>query len=283
MNQPKIALNTMVVTDCFHREDLESILKKVARLGVDSVEISQHIPFAGTDAFRMKQTGMPGVCGFSVQMDGPVENPVPPMTFEGKPIETFGARRDFARVVELCRQMDCPYLRFAGLPGAALTDWETLAAYLEDLEELALEYRQAGLNLCLHNHTDEFIRVKGKWLLDWVLEQAPHLQLELDLLNAQKAGVSPVALLERCAGRAPLVHLQDMGVFPSPKGEWMRPEFRSVALGQGNLPLGEIWRTACRTGVEYLVIEQWPLYGRDPYREIAVSAAALRTLAQGQE
>ena len=258
MNQPKIALNTMVVTDCFHREDLESILKKVARLGVDSVEISQHIPFAGTDAFRMKQTGMPGVCGFSVQMDGPVENPVPPMTFEGKPIETFGARRDFARVVELCRQMDCPYLRFAGLPGAALTDWETLAAYLEDLEELALEYRQAGLNLCLHNHTDEFIRV-------------------------QKAGVSPVALLERCAGRAPLVHLQDMGVFPSPKGEWMRPEFRSVALGQGNLPLGEIWRTACRTGVEYLVIEQWPLYGRDPYREIAVSAAALRTLAQGQE
>lgn len=279
MNCPQIALNTMVVADCFHEENFETILKKVARLGVASVEISQHIPFAQTDVFLMDQPDMPGVCGFSVQMDGPVANPVPPMYFEGRPLPTYSARKDFEGVAALCRQLHCPYVRYAGLPGAALTQKETLLAYLEDLEDLALAYREEGLGLCLHNHAEEFIRVEGKWLLEWALERAPHLMLELDLLNAQKVGVSPAALLERCAGRAPLVHLQDLAVLSSPTGEWMKPLVTSVPLGQGNLPLKEIWQAACRTGVEYLVIEQWPLGDLDPYQAVAASVKTLRELA----
>lgn len=280
MSKPVIALNTMVVTSCFEEEPLEAILHKLSALGISGVEISQHIPFdPARDLAVLARPGMPAVCGLSVQMDGPVANPVPPMTFRGKPIETFAARQDFQRVVGLCREMHCPYVRFAGLPGAALTCKDTLLAYLQDLEDLARQYRQAGLGLCLHNHTEEFIRVEGRWLLDWILEKAPHVQLELDLLNAQKAGVSPVELLGRCAGRVPLVHLQDMGVFPSPTGEWMKSETRNLPLGQGNLPLDAIWQQACQAGVEYLVIEQWPLYGQDPYGQIAFSVKALQGLA----
>lgn len=279
MNPPQIALNTMVVTECFHGENFETILKKLARLGVEAVEISQHIPFAQTDAFLLDRPGVPGVCGFSVQMDGPVANPVPPMTFEGRTLPTYAAHRDFEAVAALCRQLRCPYVRYAGLPGTALTHKETLLAYLEDLEELALAYREEGLELCLHNHAEEFIRVEGRWLLEWVLEQAPHLMLELDLLNAQKVGVSPVALLDLCAGRTPLVHLQDLAVLPSPSGEWMKPLVTPVPLGQGNLPLREIWQAACRAGVKYLVIEQWPLGGLDPYQAAAASVKALKEIA----
>lgn len=278
MNRPKIALNTMVVADCFHTQNFETVLKEVARLGVESVEISQHIPFAQTDAFLLEQPGMPGVCGFSVQMDGMVANPVPPMYFEGKPLPVYSARKDFEGVAALCRQLRCPYVRYAGLPGAALTHKETLLAYLEDLENLALAYREEGLGLCLHNHAEEFIRVEGRWLLDWALEQAPHLLLELDLLNAQKVGVSPTALLERCAGRVPLVHLQDLAVLPSSTGEWLKPQVTPVPLGQGNLPLKEIWQASCRAGVEYLVLEQWPLGDMDPYQAVRLSVEALKAL-----
>ena len=276
MNYPHIALNTMVVTDCFHTQTFPRILEKIKAAGIEAIEISQHIPFEAGDVLALKQPGMPEVCGFSVQIDGPVANPVPPMYFEDRIIPTYGAHQDFEKLVALCKEMNCPYLRFAGLPGAALTERETLDAYLTDLEKLARRYADQGLGLCLHNHTEEFIRVEGRWLLEWMLEKVPHLQFELDLLNAQKAGVSPVRLLEKCKGRVPLVHLQDMGVFPSPDGEWMKPEYRN----QGNMPLADLWRAACHAGVKYLVIEQWPLYGKDPYGEINTSVKALKEVSK---
>lgn len=120
------------------------------------------------------------------------------------------------------------------------------------------------------------MRVDGKWVMEWALELAPHLLFEIDVLNAQKCGINPVDLLGWCSGRAPLLHLQDLKVCAPETGEWMKPEYRGVAVGEGNLNMQAICRAAAEAGSQYLIVEQASFYGRNPYDCIRDSVLALK-------
>lgn len=281
MSTPIIAVSSMTNANAFLREGVGPAMEKLSQLGISHLEISQHIRFdedtipAFLEASRKWDIG---ICAISCRFDGTTENPVPEFLWQGQPLKIWSAERDFERLVQLCRQFDCKYLRFAGFPGMALRSAQQVRAYMHALETIATGFADCGIALCVHNHADEFMMADGRWLISWAMELAPHLQMELDVKNAFVCGVNPCDLLDRFFGRVPLLHVQDLQVYPSGDGKnaWLKPEYRGVPAGQGNINWETIAASAKNAGAKYLIIEQSQFYGQDPYACIAAAANTLR-------
>ena len=87
----------------------------------------------------------------------------------------------------------------------------------------------------------------GSRMLDRLLDEDAPLFLELDLGWAWYAGVDPFELVERAAGRVPIVHVKDLRRADGPM---------HVALGDGEIDYEALGASAAAAGVEWLVVEQ---------------------------
>jgi len=79
-----------------------------------------------------------------------------------------------------------------------------------ELEQIAVKCGQAGLRLAYHNHAQEFAMDNGNYLLDIILDNAPHLALELDLFWITYAGVEAVEYISGRKDVCLLLHFKDM-------------------------------------------------------------------------
>lgn len=87
--------------------------------------------------------------------------------------------------------------------------------------------------------------MEGKFLLEYMMENAPHLGIELDVYWAAFAGVDPIAFIQKHAGRFPLLHLKEIDA-----------ERKNVELGKGILDFPEIARLGLAQGTRELIVEQ---------------------------
>ncbi|MGC9450208.1 MAG: sugar phosphate isomerase/epimerase family protein [Oceanipulchritudo sp.] len=128
---------------------------------------------------------------------------------------------------------------------------ESIAADAALYREIAPAIHAAGARLCYHHHDHEFrIRFNAHCALDRLLAAAgPEvLQLHADIAWAAFGGVQPAALIERHAGRVPLVHLKDLHDLS------IRGCF--TALGTGLVDIPAALHAARAAGVEWLTVEQ---------------------------
>ena len=285
-NKAKIAVSSMTNADSFIREGAEAALLKLKTLGCEAVEVSQHIQFdeASIRAFLScrESLGME-VCALSARYEGSIPWEIGNLMHGDMVLKAYSLEKDFNTLVSICHQCDCHYIRFATLPGRQMFTKEDVITYMEGLEETCLRYEKEGIHICVHNHADEFLRIQGKWILDWALELAPHLFYELDALNALRCGIDPVSLIKHLGGRLKLMHLQDLRIAPAKASQpvLMGPElYQGCALGDGNLDLGRICQAAVEAGCEYLIIEQAAFYGEDPYVCIEKSIKTLKNIVK---
>lgn len=128
---------------------------------------------------------------------------------------------------------------------------EQLIAEAEVLEGMAQQCADAGLKFCYHNHDHEFrntFRGKGNVnAIDILLEEAPHLFLELDIGWCHSGGVDPLYLIRRHPERIGALHLRDIGD-RSPRG-------RFTMLGLGLTPVFGCIEAAAAHGVEWMIVE----------------------------
>jgi sugar phosphate isomerase/epimerase len=104
-----------------------------------------------------------------------------------------------------------------------------------------------GLELGFHNHDAEVRpRDGGASFLDELLV-GDELFLELDLGWAWYAGVDPLDLLERSAGRCPLVHVKDF--YSDEPGSF-------APVGDGAVGYERVAPAAVAAGAEWLLVEQ---------------------------
>jgi sugar phosphate isomerase/epimerase len=114
-----------------------------------------------------------------------------------------------------------------------------------------------GIRFGIHNHDAEFRRTNGKLHFDVLIERgAPDLMLEIDTFWVVKAGVDCAWLLERCAGRIPMIHVKDL--------EMAEGGSRMAPVGEGNLPWDDILTAGEKSGVEVYIVEQDDTF-RDPF------------------
>ncbi|HEY2072233.1 MAG TPA: sugar phosphate isomerase/epimerase [Gaiellaceae bacterium] len=143
--------------------------------------------------------------------------------------------------------------------------WAEAESLVDRVAVAAEEAARLGLRLGVHNHWWEFDRLDdGSTLLEQLA--ALPVWLEIDLGWTWVAGVDPVELLARYAGRSPLVHVKD---FRTREGREYCP------VGDGAVGYERVIPAAIDAGVEWLLVEQDETDG-DAFEDVERSLAAVR-------
>ncbi|HET7093633.1 MAG TPA: sugar phosphate isomerase/epimerase, partial [Thermomicrobiales bacterium] len=147
----------------------------------------------------------------------------------------------------------------------------TARRLVENLNRWGALCRAQGLGFAYHHHNFEFDVVPGtadQTLFELIVTQTDpaNVGIEIDVYWAARGGQEPLALLQRLAGRVPLVHLKDLG--PA-------PDFADLPVGAGTLPWDRIIPAAEAAGAQWFIVEQ-----DHPADAIGDAAAALRALTR---
>lgn len=72
--------------------------------------------------------------------------------------------------------------------------------------------KNRGLQLCWHNHADEFVPMEEGLPFDYLMQNTDEglVKCELDIYWVTKGGANPVEVLKRYSGRYPILHVKDM-------------------------------------------------------------------------
>ncbi len=152
---------------------------------------------------------------------------------------------DVDREIAYCAAIGCSYLILPWLPLDQRSP-EFLGSLAPRLNQFGRRARAAGITFGYHNHDFEFALDGGIPLLERLLAATdPDLvALELDVYWAAYAGFDPVTLLQKHAGRVPVVHLKDMD-----------SERRYTEVGDGTLDIAAIAAAAVAGGAAWLIVE----------------------------
>lgn len=216
--------------------DFAATVKKVAAMGYEGVELAGYGKLDAAAAQKaVKEAGL-RTSGMHVGL-GALQKELPRVIAEAK---GFGASH-----------VTCP-----GWPGDKLKTRAECEFAGEELSRIGGLLRAEGIKLSYHNHSHEFVKVEGKFALDWMMgaSEPRNLSDQLDLYWAYFADVDPAAYIRQLGSRLCLVHLKDgMG-----KGG------KQTELGQGKVDYKAIFQAL--DGVEsldWLIVEQEE-YNFDP-------------------
>lgn len=128
----------------------------------------------------------------------------------------------------------------------------------------------AGLKMAYHSHSFEFDNIGGAMFYERLLKESnpKHLDLELDLYWAVRAGQDPIEWFRKYPGRFKMVHVKDMD---KEKREL------TTEVGKGSIDFAKIFSEAKVAGIEYYIVEQ-ENFAIPAYQSITESANALRQL-----
>lgn len=158
--------------------------------------------------------------------------------------------QDLEKTVETYRKIGCTYV---AVPHLGPERWYGGDKYQETLAFLSViagKCKEAGMQLLYHNHDFEFARTEdGSYQLDtfYGAAETASIATELDLCWVKVGGADPVEYLRRYSGRCPVVHVKDFV---------REDKVVLVALGDGELGVGDVVAQAAESGTKWLVVEQ---------------------------
>ena len=155
--------------------------------------------------------------------------------------------------------LGCDFSAIGSLPPAyAESGAGGYAAFARDAAPVIARLKAAGIRFGYHNHAGEFERTGDtRTRFDILIEEGgPDLCLELDLYWIAHAGANPQRLVERCAGRVPVIHVKDKEITDG------QPVMAPV--GEGNLDWTGLLPACADAGVEWYAVEQ-DVCRRDPF------------------
>lgn len=280
MKKFKTAIQTMVIHRDIDELGAFEALKKAKAIGYNAAEISGHFECNQqlVDGFvrARRELGME-TAALSVNYTGGMDSGMPPM-FRHTPLRL---EEDFERVVDYCGQLECKYVRYAGMPTVQLDTWEKLEAYLERTQALAKKCREHGIVMCAHDHDAEFAKINGKSYFEWEVEKCPDLAFEFCVLGAAHAGLDLQDVLESIRGRVPLIHFEDVKIAAKPmhvngRRTPLEEIILGCPLGDGNINIRKFCDKAIECGNEYFILEVSDFRGEDVYAAMKRAADNLK-------
>lgn len=156
---------------------------------------------------------------------------------------------DTENLIEDHKQMNCRYIGIGSMPDKYRNP-EWISHFAEDFKEPAKKIKEAGMLLMYHNHSFEFEKVNGRYLLEYLVDSftPDELGFTLDTYWLQAAGNDVCHWIKKLSDRIPCVHLKDMAI-----------EKREVVMApvmEGNMNFAEIINTLKETNCEYALVEQ---------------------------
>ena len=225
-------------------KDFKGALKKVAEIGYKHFEFAG---YGGMDAGAMnafmEEIGA-STCG----------------THEG-----YGNfLKDADGVIEFNQAIGNPYITVPGMPGHVRKNVDELKRFADNLNKFGYKVKQAGMQLCYHNHSFEFDKIDGDktiWDILFSTADADMLKAEVDIAWVYNADVDPVEFLSTWGDRVKLLHMKDLN-----KDRKLAP------VGEGEIDMKKVVKVAKEIGVDWYIVEQdRTRAGKDIMDEIAIS------------
>ena len=208
--------------------DLPGVLKAVAEMGYDSVEIAHS--YYGHDAATWKKllddNGLKS-CGMHLGL-GALEGDA------------------FDKTVEIQKVIGTPYLIIASLPKKKLGTVEAITETGKLFNGLAERLATHGMKIGYHCHGGDFAMVEGKTAWEWFgLSTKADVLLQLDIGNCLGGGGDAIAMLKAFPGRSVTLHIKDHGGKPG------------AVFGEGDVNWPEVFEI-CETigGTKQYIIEE---------------------------
>ncbi|MEE0109558.1 MAG: sugar phosphate isomerase/epimerase [Oscillospiraceae bacterium] len=263
------------------------VMGKLVDIGYHCAEISQ-VPMTKENVAGFRRAI--DELGFNISS---VSASVAPL-YPGMAGEYLSNPDDFKKMVDDAKALDCDMMRIGMMPMNAIGDVNKCLDFAKQAEEYCLKLKEEGIDLYYHNHHMEFIKVNGKYLLDLLRENAPHMGFELDTHWIHRGGENPVEFIKKYAGSVRLLHLKDYRIgnvnmpdmtAPDAMMKFMNAFFNEpvqfAELGQGALPLKACIEAGLAGGAEYFLVEQDATYGCDPFESLKISHDHLVDLGYG--
>ena len=183
--------------------DAYESMAKLGEIGYKCIEISQ-VPMSAENiaGFRraIDELGF-NVAAVSAGIRGMGNMKIPGM-------ETLAD--DYEKMVADAKALDCDMMRIGAMPLDARFSLQATIDFAKEANDCALKLKEDGIDLYYHNHHIEFMRLEnGKYLLDVLRENAPHMGFELDTHWIHRGGENPVEFIKKYAGSVRLLHLKD--------------------------------------------------------------------------
>ncbi|MDQ0872973.1 sugar phosphate isomerase/epimerase [Paenibacillus sp. V4I3] len=98
------------------------------------------------------------------------------------------------------------------MPSAWIKNREDTLVTAEQLNAIGKKCTENGLQFYFHNHFHEFKRWENTTLYDILVENTDpaYVKFELDLVWVMRAGLDPIAVLEKLGSRCDIVHQKDL-------------------------------------------------------------------------
>ncbi|RHW30260.1 sugar phosphate isomerase/epimerase family protein [Oceanobacillus profundus] len=280
MTKGKIGVQMMMLKGKVEEIGAYETMKRLHELGFRAVEVSQ-IPMTVENVQALKQASEE----FNIEIAA-LSAGLEPM-LPGAPGETLS--KDFEKIVEDCKTLNCNYIRIGMLPLNVMSDKDQILAFIERAEAMAERLAAHGIELYYHTHHIEFQKYDGEYLLDMMKNNTSKLGFELDVHWIQRAGVNPVTFIQEYKDRIALLHLKDYRIGKLDVNEDGLKDMAAffhkftnliefAEVGEGNLDIPAVIAAGLESGAKYFLIEQDDTYGRDPFDCLQTSAENLRKL-----
>lgn len=228
---------------CKTLEDLDETLKRVADMGMTTVQLSGVCAYEPDwMAEKLKSYGLSA--------------PITHFAYD----KTVG---DPAETLRFHQTMGTPYIGLGMMPGQYLRDVteQKIKDFITEVTPAVETFAAAGCKFMYHNHWHELAKIDDRFILDMLCDAFPAdaFGVTADVYWIQHAGEDPVAWLHKLKGRVDCAHFKDMAKDADGKN-------MMVANGEGTeMDYPAILKACVDTGVKYGFIEQDDCHGQDPF------------------
>lgn len=168
-------------------------------------------------------------------------------------------------------------MEYFGIPGIWGIDrdrargTEEYAKIIGDVKKTGELLEKEEIKLLYHNHSFEFKRIDGKFILEWLLDDVGEIvSPEIDVCWVHYAGYNPQEYIMNFKGRLPVLHMKDFACTKLPDGPVYTDEiaddekypdkekvgFESRPVGYGIQDVAKILKAAEEIGTEYIIVEE---------------------------
>ena len=179
---------------------------------------------------------------------------------------------DIDKIITDHKVYGCMMPGTGALPPEMRTSKEGILTFMKQANEVSDKLAAEGMTFTYHNHAFEFVKVDGKYIMDYILENAnENFKLMVDVFWLSYAGINPVKFLRKYKDMVGGVHYKDLSIVDN------KPEICEV--GEGNLDWEEISAVCDEIKPRYIYVEQDRCWiDNDPFKALEVSYNNLKKL-----
>lgn len=167
------------------------------------------------------------------------------------------------------KTIGCMMPGIGALPPEAQTSVEGVRGFVKEFNAIADKLAAEGMTFTYHNHAFEFIKLDGKYMMDYILEESnDNFKLMLDVYWLSIAAQNPAKFIRKYKDKIGGIHFKDLRI------EGNTPKMAEVM--EGNLDWEDIIAACEEANPRYIYVEQDDCGGRNPFEALKTSYENLK-------